>query len=405
VRILLGAVTSQAKKNESDLSLRIVLHRRIPEDPELHRQWNALALQTERPQVFYTGEWALAMQTAYAASLKPLLFLGYDGDELVGVASLATDPAERKISFLASTTADYCDFLAQAHRRDQFLNVVLEEIRMRQPDELVLANLPADSVTAASLQGAAKGHGFHMFQRPAYRCAQVDLGNGEQRNELKTAVTRKKKLRALERAGEIKIAHLRSWASIRPALHGFADAHAARFRLTGRVSSLATSERRHFLEDLARRFSDSGVVTLTILTVNDKPVAWNYGFQFGGSWFWYQPTFDTGWQNFSPGYCLLAKIIIEACDADGMRVVDLGLGDEGYKERFGNTARRTLYVTMTQSRVSHLQEIARYRAASLLKESPRIETAVRRILGQRRPTPLEPSGAESLNAAVSHLAD
>ena len=34
------------------------------------------------------------MQAAYGAFAQPLLFLGYDGDDLVGVASLATDAAE-----------------------------------------------------------------------------------------------------------------------------------------------------------------------------------------------------------------------------------------------------------------------------------------------------------------------
>jgi len=66
------------------------VHREIPEDPELHRQWNAVALQVERPQVFYTCEWALAVEAAYPSSLKPLLLLGYDKDFLIGVAALAT---------------------------------------------------------------------------------------------------------------------------------------------------------------------------------------------------------------------------------------------------------------------------------------------------------------------------
>ena len=93
------------------MSLRIVLLREIPDDPGLRRQWNEVALQVERPQVFYTCEWALAVQSAYQASLKPWLLLGYEGDDLVGVASLATDAAEQNISFLAAATADYCEFL------------------------------------------------------------------------------------------------------------------------------------------------------------------------------------------------------------------------------------------------------------------------------------------------------
>jgi CelD/BcsL family acetyltransferase involved in cellulose biosynthesis len=373
------------------LTLRIEQRNKIPEDAELHRQWNSIVLQTSQPQVFYTCEWALAMQASYAAFVTPLLLLGYDGDELVGVASLATDRAGKKISFLAGSTADYCDFPAWPAWQDQFIEAVFAQVARRKPEKVVLANFPSDSQNFASIRRAAKAHGFYIFARPAYTCAQVELGAAEQREKLRTTVARKqmlqRKLRALENAGEIKIDHLKSWPSIEPVLRDFADAHAARFKHTGRVSSLATLERRQFLEELARRFSDSGTVTLSVLSVNGQPIAWNCGFQFCGSWFWYQPTFDSAWQSYSPGYCLLANIILDACDNRDINVVDLGLGDEEYKDRFRNAARHTLYVTMAQSRITHLQEVARYRAAAALKRSPKIETTVRRILG-KEPLPL-----------------
>jgi CelD/BcsL family acetyltransferase involved in cellulose biosynthesis len=369
--------------------LRIVLHREIPEDPELHRQWNAIALQTERPQVFYTSEWALAMQVAYRASLKPLLLLGYEADDLVGVASLATDATGKSISFLAATTGDYCDFLSPPERRGDFVDAVLAEIGKTKLAAMALANVPAESKTVDALRCKSAKHNFHFYLRPAYLCSQVELGQGERRQELKTALAGKKKLRRyfreMERDGPLTFAHLQSWQEIQAALPGFADAHIARFQATGRVSSLATPERRLFLEELARRFDGSGVVTLSVMKIHDRPVAWNYGFQFHGSWFWYQPTFDSSREENSPGYCLLSKIVIDACDIDGMDRVDLGLGGEGYKERFENSTRQTLYITITKSWSRHLREIARHRTATALKRSPKLESAVRRLLSRFRP--------------------
>jgi CelD/BcsL family acetyltransferase involved in cellulose biosynthesis len=374
------------------VTLRLVLHREIPEDPHLLHEWDALALQMERPEVFYTCEWALAVQSAYQSSFTPLLLLGYEGEELVGVASLATDPAGRDLSFLGATTGDYCDFLSHPSKRAEFVDVIFEELRKIKISSMALANLLANSETPAALRQSAAKHGFHVYTRPAYLCAQVELSIGEERRQLMASLKSKKKLRRylreMEREGPVQVVHLRSWPEIQAALPAFADAHVARFRTTGRNSSLATPQRRLFLEELARRFSDSGVVTLSLLKVGEQAIAWNYGFQFQGSWFWYQPTFDSRWEAHSPGYCLLARIVIDACGRDEMQRVDLGLGAEGYKERFGNSTRQTLYVTATKSWPRHLREIGRYRAASLLTQFPKIESLVRgmrsRISGNPR---------------------
>jgi CelD/BcsL family acetyltransferase involved in cellulose biosynthesis len=365
------------------LSLRIVLLRRIPEDSNLQCQWDDLVLQMDRPQVFYTCEWALAMQSAYQGSLTPMLFLGYDGDDLVGVASLATDATEKNVSFLAGTTADYCEFLTERRRRAEFVDAVVAELGKTKASFVAFASLQEDSATPAALRAAAEKHGFHVYVRPACLSVQVELGSAEQRQEMKSALAGKKKfrryLRTMEREGPVTFVHLQSPAQIQAALPEFIKAHSARFRATQRISFLSTPERQFFLEELVRRFSGTEVVTLSMLMTGDRPVAWNYGFQFHGSWFWYQPTFDSRQEENSPGQCLLSRIVSEACDMEGIKLVDLGLGAEGYKERFGNRTCQTVDFTMTKSWTRHLREIVRYRAASALKRSPRADSAVRRV--------------------------
>jgi len=334
--------------------------------------------------VFYTSEWALAMQSAYQTSSKPLLLLGYEGEELVGVASFATDPAGQHVNFLSATTADYCDFISCPQNRREFVNAVLSEIRTVNAASIALANLPDNSATITALEEVRRDHGLHLHRRPAYCCTQIELGTAEQREELRSALLRKKKLRRylreLEREGPITVVHLQSAEKIHRALPGFADAHVARFRATNRTSSLSTPERRVFLEELAKRFADAPVVTLSMLMVGERPLAWNYGFQFQGTWFWYMPTFDSRQQQNSPGHCLLCRIVADACEDEEIKLVDLGLGAEGYKERFGNSVRNTTHVTLTHSSLRHLREVVRYRAVSVLRQSPRIENVARRML-------------------------
>ncbi|MGC2450645.1 MAG: GNAT family N-acetyltransferase [Candidatus Sulfotelmatobacter sp.] len=189
----------------------------------------------------------------------------------------------------------------------------------------------------------------------------------------------RRSLKAMGQNSPIRLDHARRWEEIEPILSEFAQAHVARFLATGRVSNLATAERRLFLEQLAKLLSGPGWVVLTRMMTGDKTIAWNYGFQFEGTWFWYQPTFDPSLERYSPGFCLLTKLIEEAIENPALHMVDLGLGAEDYKERFANQTRKTLYITLRSSVAKHVREIVRYRVAELIKTSPRLEASVRTI--------------------------
>ncbi len=155
--------------------------------------------------------------------------------------------------------------------------------------------------------------------------------------------------------------------------------HAFWQRIESAISHRA--ERRRFLSELARLLSSLDSVVVTRLMVSDEAVAWNFGFQFRGSWFWYQPTFDSRWEKLSPGFCLLSKTVEAACDNPEMQLIDLGLGAEGYKERFATGGRQTLHVTATTSTSLLAKEALRYHAAAAIRSVPKLEGWVRTLRG------------------------
>jgi CelD/BcsL family acetyltransferase involved in cellulose biosynthesis len=365
--------------------MRVVVHRDIPDDPVLQREWNALVQEMERPEVFYTHQWALAVRRAYGESLVPMLFLAYEGEKLTGIAALATDSAEKTAQFLCSTTADYCDVLSHPDHRAELLDLVFTGLRQAGLRDVVLTSIPADSSTNKALRLVGRKHGYHLFVRPTAVCAQVVLGSHDERVKLKAVLGKKKiyrhSMNSLGREGTVSFSHLVTWETIEPVLAKFHMAHVARFLATGRISNIATARRRIFLSELARLLSGSGWLALTRMLVADRPIAWNYGFRFHGSWFWYQPTFDSSYERLSPGYCLLSKIISEACGQAEIRAVDLGLGAEGYKERFANGVRSTVHASFTKSLRRHTLEKVRHYSARSVTSVPGAEPAARAILG------------------------
>jgi CelD/BcsL family acetyltransferase involved in cellulose biosynthesis len=364
--------------------LRLVLLKQIVEDENLRHQWNALVERTGDPQVFYTYEWALAVQRAYSDSLAPRIWLAYDGqDSLRGVAALATSVVEDQFSFLCATTGDYCDFLSAPEDRSVLVEAVLLELRKEGARKVTLTNLPADSPTFRAIEEQARGSGYYCFQRLAYVCAQFSLRALDRMKNEKVSIARPKMIRrslkAMGSEGAVRLDHARSWDEVTAVLPQFMKAHVARFLVTGRISNIARAERRVFLTELAKLLSSSDWVCLTRMMTGEKAVAWNYGFQFHGSWFWYQPTFDSRVEKHSPGYCLLAKIIEEAGENSQIHTVDLGLGAEEYKDRVSNQSRKTLYVRLNTSAAEHMYEIGRYHLAKLAKASSKVERGVRAV--------------------------
>ena len=250
--------------------------------------------------------------------------------------------------------------------------------------DLALANIPSDSATVGALRKLASKHKYHAFLRTAYHCAEVKLGTEEERGALKSKLNGRKIFRRgtnfLSRQGILSLIHQTTWDGIEPLLNQFSTAHIARFLATGRISNHVDHRRRVFLFELAKALSASGWLVLSQLNAGDRTVAWNYGFRFRDSWFWYQPTFESEFEQVSPGYCLLSKIIVESCDTPDIQVVDLGLGAEGYKERVANQTRKTLHAVISTSASRTTKAALRYGASRAATASPVFEARIRASL-------------------------
>lgn len=359
--------------------MRLTWTHELPAQPEFRELWNELVFQMEKPEVFYTWEWAAAVVSALKGGALPWIATAYEGDELVGVVALAK-ASETEAVFLAGTTADYCDFVSRPAQRKEFVDAVLNAVREAGIRSVVLANLPADSATAAALQA---NDSFNSFLRTGYICAQVQLGHGEERKSLADSLLKKKMYRrsinTLQRIGPVSLQHDRGAGLERGVVERFCVTHVARFLATGRLSNLVSAARRDFLRQLAGLLAEKGWFDLSILRAGSWVLALNYGFRFQGSWFWYQPTIVNKFDELSPGYCLLAKIVEDASRDSEAHMVDLGLGAEGYKERFANGQRTTLHATLSRGRINLWTVKGRYRAAETIKKRPWLESFARGV--------------------------
>jgi CelD/BcsL family acetyltransferase involved in cellulose biosynthesis len=362
--------------------VRVTVLKEIPEDPDLSEAWNTLVLAMENPEVFFTYQWALAASRGFQNRLSPLLFLMYDSDQLAGVVALAIDPnAPRAAFFLTSSTADYCDIVSTPADRKTVLLALLQEFQNLGLSDLVLANVPSNSATLKELPEVAGSSPFYLTSRTAYNCGVIQLEGEEQReNLLRTLATRGREKRALKKLstlGSVKVIHLTEPEQIGESLESIVSAQISRFLASNRVSPLVGPERRTFLRQLSDLLSHSGWLKISQLEIDGRPVAWNYGFRFGGSWFWYLPTFQMEYEHVSPGSCLLRLMVEEGARDASLRWLDLGLGDEAYKDRFANNTRETRYVHLSRGFQRHIVSLARQTLTSTAARFPQVGNKLR----------------------------
>ena len=369
--------------------MRVTVLNEIPEDAVLSRNWNRLVERMERPEVFFTYQWALAASRAFRTTLSPLLFLMHEDGELCGVATLAV-ASERQAgaSFLTASTADYCDIVSAPETRASVLTCLMQKITNLKLRDLTLASLPSDSSTWKELPAVARAQRFHLASRPAYECGLVEFGSEDQRRTMVHTVTHKSReqrgLKKLSKLGTIRLAHLASPDEAYGCLSKIVSAQVSRFLATNRISPLVSHERRVFLRELTSLLSAEEWLKVSQLEVNGQPVAWNYGFRFGDSWFWYLPSFKVEYENCSPGSCLLRLLVEEGCADRSVRWLDLGLGDESYKNRFATTVRKTRHVQLSWSLPRHalvtVRQLVTTRAVHFPNAAVRLRRA-RQVMG------------------------
>jgi CelD/BcsL family acetyltransferase involved in cellulose biosynthesis len=364
--------------------MRVAVLKEIPEDPNLSEAWNSLVLAMENSEVFFTYQWALAASRSFQASLSPLLFLVYDFEQLTGIATLAIDPkTPQAASFLTAGSADYCDVVSAPENRREVLFAVLEEIQKLGLTDLVLANVPSNSTTLKYLPAIARSFHFYTASRTSYDCGIVQLGGEEQRETVLRDVTGKgrerRALKKLETLGSVNVIHITEPDQLGASLESIISAQISRFLATDRVSPLVGSDRRAFLQQLSDLLSRSGWLKISQLEIDGRPVAWNYGFRFGGSWFWYLPTFKMEYEQVSPGSCLLRLLVEEGAKDSSVKLLDLGLGDEPYKERFANNTRQTRYVQLSRSLNRHIVSVGRQTLSNAAARFPQLGKKVRGV--------------------------
>lgn len=115
---------------------------------------------------------------------------------------------------------------------------------------------------------------------------------------------------------------------------------------------------------------------LSVLWAGDRVIAAHYGMIERGRMHYWFPTYDPAYSRYSPGTALFTEIV-RAATAHGVDCIDMGYGEQPYKQKQTATTSELVFGTITNSKWHQLTYSLENQLVSCLKKMPMKEVAKR----------------------------
>jgi len=310
----------------------------------LEREWNRLVERSTTDTVFVRHEWFNCWWQAYGNGKGMLVLLVRDGEQLLGICPLMTTDERfrifpvRKIAFMANDEAPRCDLIC-ADRHEEVVSAIVSYLKTRTAewDVLHLQRVPNTSMNMALFSDAFKREGFQPFLRKSWTSPYL-LINEDWVTFYKGTTQRFKKrmrnnLNRIKKANSHSIEHITNPEDL-AALIGdiFTVGQQCWKAELGRAIS-SSPENREFFSKLAEIAANNGWLSLWLMKIDGRPVAFEFHLRYKGSAHALRSEFDQNFSDLSPGAVLDVQAVQTIFD-EGMHLYDLGGSADEYKKHW-----------------------------------------------------------------------
>jgi CelD/BcsL family acetyltransferase involved in cellulose biosynthesis len=305
---------------------------------DLRKEWQALLAASPADTLFLSPHWQEVWWQSFGQGRRVDGFCLRGPQGLLALASLSRQ--DGTLSFLGnSDTFDYNDFMVLPGHEEACYAALLQRMEQEGVATLKLASLREGSPTLTVLPGLARSRGFRV------EVTQEDVAPGvvlpaawddyleglskKDRHELR------RKFRRLESEAAWRWYSVRDPEQVAARLDDFLS-----LMKMSRAEKAAymTAEREDFFRRMARRTAELGLLQLSFMELDGKPVAASICFDYGGARLLYNSGSDPQAGYYSVGLLLHALTLREAIE-QGKKYFDFLRGDEPYKYHLGGQDR------------------------------------------------------------------
>ena len=314
--------------------------------------WNNLLEESGVDSIFLTYEWISSWLEVFGKEGEMIILKG-EGEDWKGIFPLFRRVRSlplgklRTISFIGEPLSDRCDFIISGDR-SKAIKAFLAYCRQNNNDcdILRLRQIPNDSLTARLLKKNLSDGKIKFNYRVCDRAPYIPLPPSWDDYFQTRSRSFKKKIRkyfrAIREKGEIRIDQLplspETWDIL-------LDISGRSPKFQRGVSFFSPPGMTEFMKILLPRMRESGLLKLTALYLNDRPIAYDIGFKYHDKIWSYESAFDREYAPAGVGHLLLT-LLIEDAIKDNCREFDLLRGDETYKFSWAERHREHLEFTV-----------------------------------------------------------
>jgi CelD/BcsL family acetyltransferase involved in cellulose biosynthesis len=325
---------------------------------DLRAQWQQLLDKSHSNSVFLTWEWLFTWWNWYGCGGRLLILLLKDGSgHLRGIAPLMIRRVMgtfRRLQFIGSdskVSSDYLDVIAEKGWEERVGEGVMQFLLKTnsQWHHLVLSSIAKDSLFLAAFQQLATIRRLGMYERLQYVAPSISYPRTWDELLARFGYRIRRNIRYYKRGLEktFRVEFL-PWCQL---FDGAQTVNAMR-RLQHK--SISRKGFRGIFEDetftnfhteILDLFNKNGWLYVVFLLCDGKPVAFQYGYLYGGIIHGYQRGFDTDYQSYRVGVVLQSYVFQDTINK-GLHAYDCLRGDEEYKSHFADSAREMLEVSI-----------------------------------------------------------
>jgi CelD/BcsL family acetyltransferase involved in cellulose biosynthesis len=303
--------------------------------------WSDLMSKGNLDNLYLTHDWIDPYIRNCCNGDRLVILTVFDGSILIGIAPLMIKKYSfmgiivKSVCFIGTGESDRMDFIISALKEKCILSIMdyLMDIN-KDWDFLDLQEVPESSGTLETIEKWVNLRKLKFIPTLQDKTFFVKLNSNADfllKKVSKKLDTKMKKLNKKDRAS----LEFRRYVPDEAKESLFSDIQfiARRSWKAKKQKSIFLKKRiKSFHRELFSRFAESGYLDVSILSIDDTPIAYIYNFLYSSRLYNYSIDFDMRYSHISPGTILMLWIIKDSV-LRGIKEIDFGRGDEAWKAR------------------------------------------------------------------------